>query len=152
MTFNAGDGNDSSVDRSAPSNEAGADSAYRHPKVTIREKPSKQLVREAQKETVVTDARGRRIRLSKPPVLAEYKLTLLVGPEAAANRTYIHMIYPLLYVTAIDDDPVFFPAKAIEIDALIQRLDEDGVTAVVKSVDEQLAREERELERDDIKN
>ncbi|HKT53323.1 MAG TPA: hypothetical protein VJP88_02650 [Caulobacteraceae bacterium] len=120
--------------------------------MTLRETPSAQIVREAKKETVVTDARGRRIRLARPSVLAEYKLTLVVGAEAAANRTYMQMLYPLLYVTAIDDDPVFFPAKAIEIDALIQRLEDDGVDAVLKGVAGQLAEDEPEGEREAIKN
>ena len=98
--------------------------------------------------TVVTDARGRRIRLTRPPVLAQYKLVQLIGGEAAANGAYVQMVLPLLFVAAVDDDPVSFPAKAIEIDALIQRLDEDGIVAVTKGVYENFSRGKPETERD----
>jgi hypothetical protein len=44
-------------------------------------------------------------------------------------------------VAAIDEDSVFFSAKTIEIDALTQRLDEDGITAVRRGVYENSPRQ-----------
>lgn len=132
--------------------EDGVGAKPKAPKVTLRETPSEQIVREAKKETVVTDARGRRIRLARPSVLAQYRIIQVLGGEAASNGTYVQMVLPLLFVAAIDDDPVFFPAKPVEIDALIQRLDEDGIAAVMKGVSENFAKAEPEAERVEIKN
>lgn len=47
---------------------------------------------------------------------------------------------------------MFFPAKAIEIDALIQRLDYEGVDAVLTGVIEHFRKAEPETGREDIKN
>jgi hypothetical protein len=129
-----------------------ANPAHREVKVTIRDRPTDHLIRDALKETVVSDARGRRIRLTRPSALAQYKIVQVMGGDSSSNATYVQMVLPLLFVSAIDDDPVFFPAKAIEIDALIQRLDEDGIAAVMKGVSENFAKEDPEAERDAIKN
>lgn len=84
-------------------------------------------------EIQVQDARGRTITLRKPGVLAQYRLVEALG-EVAKNVTYVDMIFPLLFVTAIDGATVPMPAKKSEIEALIQRLDEDGIAAVMTGV------------------
>lgn len=106
------------------------------PRVTINETPSEQLVKDALKEVVVPDRRGRKIKLAKPSTLAQFRLVKVLGGEAAANQVYMGMILPLIFVTAIDDDPVYFPNNEREVDALIQRLDEDGIAAVAIGVQE----------------
>lgn len=105
--------------------------------------PSAELIREAKKEAVVTDARGRKIRLVKPAVLAQFKIVKILG-EAAANQTYMSMVFPLLFVAAIDDDVMFFPTKEIDIEALINRLDEDGIAAVMQGVQDNFAAVDQE--------
>lgn len=102
------------------------------PKVVIHKDatPSEELVRQAIQEETVTDARGRKITLRKPGVLAQFKIVEAVGPETAANQTYMQMVNPLIYVGAIDGDDVFLPATKREVEALIQRLDDDGLAAV----------------------
>jgi|SRR5579872_4999583 len=126
--------------------------APRAPKVTIRETPSETHVREALKETIVEDARGRKIKLVRPPVLAQFKLIRMLGGEASANQTYVQMLLPLLYVAAIDGAPVFFPASELEIDALIARLDEDGIACVMKGVVENFAEQSSDERRATVKN
>jgi hypothetical protein len=84
-------------------------------------------------EVQVQDARGRTITLRKPGVLAQYRLVEALG-EVAKNVTYVDMIFPLLFVSAIDGKTVPLPAKKSEIEALIQRLDEDGIAAVMLGV------------------
>lgn len=93
--------------------------------------PSAQLVKSALQEETVTDEKGRKILLRKPGPLAQYRLVLAVGAEAAANQTYMQMINPLIYVASIDGDPVHPPATLREVEALIQRLDDDGLGAVM---------------------
>lgn len=103
------------------------------PKIAIGDKaslPSEDLVRQATKEETVTDEKGRRITLRKPGVLAQFRIVEAVGPELAANQTYMQMVNPLIYLSEIDGDPVFLPANKREVDVLIQRLDEEGLAAV----------------------
>jgi len=59
-----------------------------------------------------------------------------MGAEAAANETYRMMCLPLLYVAAIDGDPVLQPTTKMELEALIQRLDEAGMVAVQQGIDQ----------------
>ncbi|HCA26553.1 MAG TPA: hypothetical protein DEP05_02740 [Betaproteobacteria bacterium] len=102
-----------------------------HVNVTLN--PSEQIIAQANTEAVVDDENGRRITLKKPGVLAQYRLIEALG-DAAKNDVYMGMVLPLIFVAAIDGDPVFQPASKREIEALIQRLDEAGVSAVMNGV------------------
>lgn len=95
------------------------------------EPPSRQLIRQAIKEEKIPVEDGRTLTVRKPGVLAQYRLIEAVGPEAAANQTYMQMINPLLYLGAIDDDPVHLPVSKREVEALIYRLDDDGLGALM---------------------
>lgn len=89
-------------------------------------------------EVLIPDARGRVITLKRPGVLAQYRLVDLLGAETAKNTVYMNMVLPMLYVAKIDDDPAFFSTRR-ELDALISLLDEDGISAVLKGVEENYA-------------
>jgi hypothetical protein len=93
--------------------------------------PSAQLVRQALKEELVTDAKGRKILMRKPSVLAQFRIVEAVGPQVAANQTYMQMINPLIYVGAIDGVPVALPTSLLETEALIARLDDEGLNAAM---------------------
>lgn len=112
--------------------------------------PSEQLVKAAQSEVVIVDARGRNIRLRKPGVLAQFRLVEALG-ESASNSVYMSMIIPLVYVAEIDGDPVRTGSKR-EIEALIQRLDEDGVTAVMERVRDTWGASDPEADKAALKN
>ena len=88
----------------------------------------------------VTDSTGRHIELRKPSILQQYNVLLAVGAEAAANQAYMSVVTPLLYVRAIDGDPIAFPTTKRQLDALIQRLDEPGVAAVMQWFEGELQR------------
>lgn len=123
-------------------------------KVVIKEAgetPSEQLVKAAVQEVAVTDAKGRAIVLKKPGVLAQYRLVKLLG-EDAENRVYMSMVAPLIYAASIDGDPIGFPQSGREIDVLIQRLDEDGVAAVMKGVMANWGALDPEADKDALKN
>lgn len=101
--------------------------------VTLNATPSQEITRAASAEHNVKDARGRTITLRKPGILAQYRLIETMG-ESAKNEVYMDMVMPVLFVSAIDGEPVPAPMKKSEVEALIQRLDEDGITAVVTGV------------------
>ncbi len=85
------------------------------------------------KSVTVTDTRGRVITLKKPGALAQYRIVEVAG-DSAANGTYMAMVLPLIFVTAIDAEAVYQPTSKMQLEALIQRLDEDGIAAVMKGV------------------
>lgn len=100
--------------------------------VTVRT-PSEEVVQKATEVFYAQDGRGRRIGLKKPGVLAQFRLVDLLG-ETAKNEVYMGMILPLIWVCSIEEngtvEEVLFPATRSELDALIQRIDEDGIIAI----------------------
>lgn len=77
------------------------------------------------------DAGGRVLTFKKPSVLEGYRLVRIVGD---VSDRYMGMLAPLVWVRSIDGDPVAFPNSQRDIDLLIQRLGEDGVTATMEFI------------------
>jgi hypothetical protein len=120
-------------------------------KVTVRKTP---LETEAliQPDThTVTDAKGRTIILGKPGVLAQYRLVKMLPPETAMNQAYVMMLLPMLYVKSIAGEDVLPPQTERQIEALIQRLDEEGVGAVMAAVTERWGNSDPEAASGEIK-
>lgn len=97
--------------------------------VTLNETPTEQVLAKAMATVAVTDKIGRVITLKKPGILAQYRLVEAAG-DSAKNDVYMRMLLPLIYVTAIDGDPVAQPVNKLQIEALIQRLDYGGIEAI----------------------
>lgn len=97
---------------------------------------------------VVTDSTGRKITLKKPGVLAQFRFVSALGADAE-NNVYMGMAMPLLYVADVGGEPVNPFFKKSEVEALIQRLDDHGVSAVVKGVRKHFAKKKGEAGVDD---
>ncbi len=113
--------------------------------------PAADLVAKAVQEHTVTDNLGRDIVLRKPGVLAQYNIVKIVG-QASSNEVYMAMVMPLIYVASINGEKVPTPKSQLEIDALIQRLDEEGIEAVMKGVEENFTPQDKEKTKEEIKN
>lgn len=100
--------------------------------------PAKQIIKDALADVTVTDARGRKIVIRRPPVLGQYRLAEALG-QAASNQVYYGMCVPLLYVGSIDGDANLPMNSKREIEALIQRLDHDGLEAVSEGIEKNFA-------------
>lgn len=87
----------------------------------------------------VTAANGKVIGIKRPHVLAQYKLVDAIG-DSAENRVYLNMCIPLMWVASIDGNPVPQPTSKLQIEGLISRLDEDGISAVSKGIEEHFSR------------
>ena len=118
---------------------------------TITIKPSDEVIQQAIKPIVVTDSSGRNITLQKPGVLAQYRLIEMLG-DSSTNQTFMGMVLPLIYVTAIDDEPLPRFTKRSEMDALIQRLDEHGINAVMEGVAKNFGAPDPEKDKAALKN
>ena len=119
--------------------------------IKIHENASAELTAQALAEVAVTDASGRSITLRKPGVLAQYRLVKILG-DAAKNEVYMGMVLPLIFVTAIDGDAVTQPRGKREVEALIERLDENGISAVVAGVQEHFGETDPEKDKAALKN
>jgi len=120
-------------------------------KVTLNETPTQQIIAKAKAEVIVTDDKGRTIKLRKPGVLAQYRLIEVLG-DSAKNEVYMGMVLPLIFVAEIDGDTVFSPTKKSEVEALIQRLDEEGISAVMVAVQANFGAPNPEADKAAIKN
>jgi len=88
------------------------------------------LVQKNQLETIATvDTRNRIITVGRFNALHYYRLTKVMG-QAASNSASLDMAILVCSVRQIDDEDVPMPATEKEIEALIQRLDFDGIAAV----------------------
>lgn len=122
-------------------------------KVTLNPTPSPtdEVIARAKGEIVVVDDKGRTIKIKKPGVLAQYRLIEVLG-QTAANATYMNMVMPLIYVAEIDGDVVFQPSTKREVEALIQRLEEEGINAVMDAVSANFGKQNAEADKAAIKN
>ncbi len=117
-------------------------------KLTINETPSEEIVKKIEVE--VTDSTGRVIRLKKPAVLGQYRLIEAIG-DSAKNEVYTAMVMPLLFIASIDDDNISSLRSKLEVEALIQRLDEHGLEAVINGVRENFGGSDPEADKAALK-
>lgn len=121
------------------------------PKLSLNESPSALAVAKAAAEHIIADSRGRKIKLKKPGVLAQFRLIEALG-DSAKNEVYMGMVLPLIFVVEIDGDAVSMPNTKREVEALIQRLDEDGISAVSVGVHEHFGKSDPEKDKQALKN
>jgi hypothetical protein len=112
--------------------------------------PSQQFIDKAKAEVVVTDPKGRVVVLRKPGVLAQYRLVDMLG-NSASNQAYMGMVMPLTYVGSIDGDDVSIGTRR-ELEALIVRLDEDGIFAIATAVQKNFGEQDPEADQAALKN
>lgn len=86
-------------------------------------------------DNLVTDSKGRILKVVEPDVLAESRLMRSVGPEAALNPAYMRLyVMPAVSVVEIDGEEMPVPTTQREIDAAISRLGHEGINAVVAHI------------------
>jgi len=120
-------------------------------KVKLNDVPSDDVVAKQNQSFVVTDAKGRAITLKKPGVLSQFRLIEALG-DTAKNSVYTSMVLPIIFVTDIDGDPIPQPQSKREIEALIQRLDDEGIEAVSNGVMANFGASSPEADKDALKN
>ena len=80
----------------------------------------------------VTDSRGRVLKLRKLDILSESRLVRMLGQDAVTNTIYMNgYVLPAVMVSEIDGEAQYLPISEREMEALIQRLDNDGIEAVL---------------------
>jgi len=92
--------------------------------------PSARIVAAAQMATEVTDALGRRLAVRRLAALDRLRLFKAAGAALATNPGWMGLATLAFSVTAIDDVPVPAPATEPQVEALVARLGDAGLTAV----------------------
>ena len=103
-------------------------------KVTVHdESPSEAIVKRAAQPVEVTDAFGRTLKVRKIGALHRYDLAKIIGPEASQNPVASVPATLAFSVIEIDGEHVSTPRTENEIRVLIQRLEDEGLEAVMEA-------------------
>ena len=125
-------------------------------KVTVHkdaqsETPSQSIIKAANQPATITDAKGRSIGIKKMNPLDRLKLFEVIGAENSKNEAYTGYAALAFLVTSIDGEPVSRPANKIQLEALVQRLDDEGMDAIGAHLQAQ-AEAAQSADEDAIKN
>jgi len=92
--------------------------------------PTQQIVEDCAAVTIVTDRKGRELRVRRLSALDRLRLFKAIGPELAENAPYVGMALLAICVTDIDSVPLPIPMTEGQVEALVQRLGDEGLAAV----------------------
>lgn len=97
-------------------------------------RPSEAIIAAATATQVAVDEQGRRLTLRRMTVLEKLRLFKAAGPVLAQNGPWLGIAVLACSVTAVDDIPVPMPANEQQIESLVARLGDAGVSAVASAV------------------
>ena len=103
---------------------------------SVGETPSARIVAEGAAAFRVVDAAGRALEVRRPGALDRLRLFKALGPGLAQNDRYVGYAMLAMCVCSIDDVPVPQPGNESQLEALIQRLGDDGMVAVGRELAE----------------
>lgn len=89
---------------------------------------------------------GMRLKIRKPRNVAQLRLVSIVGAEDAKNQVYMSLVGPLLWIESIDDEPIGMLVSKRELEALFERIGDEGLTAIVEHIAKELAPDRDALE------
>jgi len=92
--------------------------------------PTERIVAEAAAALTVTDAAGHVLEFRRPGALDRLRLFKALGPGLSGNDRYVGYAMLAYCVTAIDQVPIPVPTTEAQLEALVARLGDAGLTAV----------------------
>jgi hypothetical protein len=101
---------------------------------------------------MVVDAKRRQLTVRKLSVLEQIRVAKILGPQQSMNIPVVGIYRLAASVTAIDGVAEAFPASERQIEAMIQRLGDEGIEAVSKCYKDQGWVAEESGDPDEIKN
>lgn len=91
------------------------------------ETPSQSVIRAANEGVTVTDRTGRAIAIRRLGPVERLRMLKLIGGQ---NEHYMGMASLAFLVFSIDGDAIARPVNDLQLEALIQRLGDEGIEAV----------------------
>jgi hypothetical protein len=101
--------------------------------------PSGRIIAAAAAPLTVRDGDGRELVLRRLGPLDRLRLFKALGSELAQNPPYLGMAMLAASVTAIDAIPVPVPATEAQIEAVVGRLGDTGLSAVAAGLSDEAA-------------
>ena len=92
--------------------------------------PTSAILSDASRLRDVVDETGRRLRLRTLTALDTLRLLKAAGPVLAQNQPWLSMAMLAVAVTEIDGIPVPTPVSEAQIEAIVERLGDVGLTAI----------------------
>ena len=97
--------------------------------------PSQTILAAAQQEWDIRDVRGRAIRIRKLTALDTLRLFKAAGPILAQNDPWISVAALAMSVVEVDSIPVPPPVSEAQIEAMVARLGDEGLSAISDFLD-----------------
>jgi hypothetical protein len=92
--------------------------------------PSQIITGEATRATTTVDSKGRRLTLRQLTALDTLRLFKAAGPVLAQNEPWLSMAGMAFAILEIDGVPVPTPVTEGQIEAVIERLGDEGLAAI----------------------
>ena len=105
-------------------------------KVNDVKTPSQAIVEDANRTYTVTDAAGRVVEFKRLGMSGHRRLLKAISNESANKLQLFAMYVTAAAVVSINGDPITFPTNELQLDALIDRLGDDGYVALQRGVTE----------------
>jgi hypothetical protein len=98
--------------------------------------PSGQIIAAASTPLVVRDAEGRELVIRRMSALDRLRLFKAIGPALSQNNAYLGMAMLAASVVAVDTLPVPAPITEGQVEGLVARLGDAGISAVARALAE----------------
>lgn len=92
--------------------------------------PTQQVVDEANRIVYTTDALGRTLGVTRINAKLQRRVFKALSSESAEKTRYLMQALTVCACVSIDGTPVAFPTSELQIDALIDRLEQEGLDAI----------------------
>jgi hypothetical protein len=96
--------------------------------------PSTTVIADGSMRSTVRDAEGRTIEVRRLTAIDRLRLFKAAGPALSQNQPWLGMAVLASAVTAIDGVPVPAPATEQQIESLVSRLGDAGISAVAAAL------------------
>jgi len=106
--------------------------------------PSERIVEEANRTYSVNDARGRAIEFCRPDTSRQRRLLKAISNDSANKQQLFGMYLVAVSVVSIDGDAVSFPTNELQVDALVDRIGDEGFAALTRAIPAELGLQTQE--------
>jgi hypothetical protein len=94
------------------------------------ETPTDTIVKALAKTAEVTDSTGRKISVRRLSPLDRMRLFAIAGKDLSTNTPWMGMAALAVSCVGIDGEQVAKPASKMQIEALVERLGDEGIEAI----------------------
>jgi hypothetical protein len=110
--------------------------------------PTQQVIADANRIEYVVDDLGRNLGFTRWNAKLRRRVIKVISAEQGAKNEYVFMAMVVCSCVSIDGTPVPFPVSELQVDALVDRLEQEGINALGLGQVEKFP----PAEKDDVKN